>query len=377
MWNEHNCMAVWPFSGIALLWDWNEYWPFPVLWPLLSLPNLLTYWVQHSHSLTGVRSPAARTPALVSFTAPISAPHSGRPPALLRIGPLCVHTRGHYLFKTIRHLGCLQVLAITNKPAMNIRIQDCWWTQHSYLLRLLPGLLLAKENIRNSAGGLSCYASTENAGWCNLEEDKVRGSRSLRIKDRKQDPFLGGWVGNWDHKRFQKLGRSLSTNWTENTWPGLGPPEPASLGFSVKYGKQFLWAFPQPRPLSPVLLGLWWWNVRASIRVLHVPGHFLPVYFIPVIQTGHFTFSPHIHWLFSSVLSAVLSNQSSELFHFELSYFSVLKFPFGFSLHLLFLWWDLLLLHLRPLFTTVRCSTFMNAAWTSPSDNSSIWFVLV
>ena len=29
------------------LWDWNENWPFPVLWPLLSFPNLLAYWVQH------------------------------------------------------------------------------------------------------------------------------------------------------------------------------------------------------------------------------------------------------------------------------------------------------------------------------------------
>ena len=47
MWNEHNCMIVWTFFGIALLWDWNENWPFPVLWPLLSFPNLLTYWVQH------------------------------------------------------------------------------------------------------------------------------------------------------------------------------------------------------------------------------------------------------------------------------------------------------------------------------------------
>ena len=28
-------------------WDWNENWPFPVLWPLLSFPNLLAYWVQH------------------------------------------------------------------------------------------------------------------------------------------------------------------------------------------------------------------------------------------------------------------------------------------------------------------------------------------
>ena len=30
-----------PFFGIAFLWDWNENWPFPVLWPLLSFPDLL------------------------------------------------------------------------------------------------------------------------------------------------------------------------------------------------------------------------------------------------------------------------------------------------------------------------------------------------
>ena len=43
LWNEHNCVVVWAFFGIAFLWDWNENWPFPVLWPLLSFPNLLTY----------------------------------------------------------------------------------------------------------------------------------------------------------------------------------------------------------------------------------------------------------------------------------------------------------------------------------------------
>ena len=47
MWNKHSCVVVWTFFGIALLWDWNENWPFPVLWPLLSFPNLLAYWVQH------------------------------------------------------------------------------------------------------------------------------------------------------------------------------------------------------------------------------------------------------------------------------------------------------------------------------------------
>ena len=46
MWDECNCVAVWIFFGIAFLWDWNENWPFPVLWPLLCFPNLLPYWVQ-------------------------------------------------------------------------------------------------------------------------------------------------------------------------------------------------------------------------------------------------------------------------------------------------------------------------------------------
>ena len=39
MWNEHNCLIAWTFFGIALLWDWNGNWSFPVLWPLLSFPN--------------------------------------------------------------------------------------------------------------------------------------------------------------------------------------------------------------------------------------------------------------------------------------------------------------------------------------------------
>jgi len=39
MWNECNCAVVWTFFGIAILWHWNENWPFPVLWPLLSFPN--------------------------------------------------------------------------------------------------------------------------------------------------------------------------------------------------------------------------------------------------------------------------------------------------------------------------------------------------
>ena len=44
-WDECKYAVVWTIFGIANLWDWNENWPFPVLWPLLSFPNLLAYWV--------------------------------------------------------------------------------------------------------------------------------------------------------------------------------------------------------------------------------------------------------------------------------------------------------------------------------------------
>ena len=51
MWNECNHTIVRTFFSIALLWDWNKNWTFPVLWPLLSFPNLLAYWMQHFHSI--------------------------------------------------------------------------------------------------------------------------------------------------------------------------------------------------------------------------------------------------------------------------------------------------------------------------------------
>ena len=51
MWNECNCVVVRTLFGTALLWDCNESWSFPVLWPLLSFPNLLAYWVKHFHSI--------------------------------------------------------------------------------------------------------------------------------------------------------------------------------------------------------------------------------------------------------------------------------------------------------------------------------------
>ena len=51
LWDECNFAVVWTFFCIAFLWDRNENWHFPVLWPLLSFPNLLAYWVQHFQSI--------------------------------------------------------------------------------------------------------------------------------------------------------------------------------------------------------------------------------------------------------------------------------------------------------------------------------------
>ena len=51
LWDEDNCAVVWTFFGIAFLWDWNENWPFPVLWLLLSFPNLPACWLQHLNSI--------------------------------------------------------------------------------------------------------------------------------------------------------------------------------------------------------------------------------------------------------------------------------------------------------------------------------------
>ena len=51
MWDECSCVVVWALFGVAFIWDWNESCPFAVLWPLLSFPNLLAYWVKHFQSI--------------------------------------------------------------------------------------------------------------------------------------------------------------------------------------------------------------------------------------------------------------------------------------------------------------------------------------
>ena len=50
-WEMSECPMVSTFFNTTLLGNWDAGWPFPVLWPLLGLPDLLTYWVQHFDSI--------------------------------------------------------------------------------------------------------------------------------------------------------------------------------------------------------------------------------------------------------------------------------------------------------------------------------------
>ena len=49
--DECSCPVVWTLFSTALLGNWDEDWPFAVLWPLLGFPNLLAYWVQHFNGI--------------------------------------------------------------------------------------------------------------------------------------------------------------------------------------------------------------------------------------------------------------------------------------------------------------------------------------
>ena len=49
MWDECNCSVVWAFFGIVFLWDWNENWPFPVLFS--KFVGILSTALQQHHLL--------------------------------------------------------------------------------------------------------------------------------------------------------------------------------------------------------------------------------------------------------------------------------------------------------------------------------------
>ena len=83
VWDEYNCAVVWTVFGIALLWDWNENWPFQSCghWWILQIwwhneySTFTTSSFRIWNSSAGILSP---TPALlvVMFPKPHLASHS-------------------------------------------------------------------------------------------------------------------------------------------------------------------------------------------------------------------------------------------------------------------------------------------------------------
>ena len=51
LWDKCNSVVVDTFLALPSFEIGMKKWAFPVLWPLLSFPNLLAYWLQHFHSI--------------------------------------------------------------------------------------------------------------------------------------------------------------------------------------------------------------------------------------------------------------------------------------------------------------------------------------
>ena len=81
---ECNFLMVSTLFSSTLLGDWDKARPFPVLWPLLGLPDLLTYWLQNpfmDHCLVVVKG-------LVWFNEAMSHAVQGHRRALTKHDPL-------------------------------------------------------------------------------------------------------------------------------------------------------------------------------------------------------------------------------------------------------------------------------------------------
>ena len=79
VWDECNCVVVWAFFGIAFLWDWNENWPFPVLWPLFWIFQICLYIECSTLTASSFRiwnsSTGIPSPPLALFTVMLSKAH--------------------------------------------------------------------------------------------------------------------------------------------------------------------------------------------------------------------------------------------------------------------------------------------------------------
>ena len=95
MWDEYNCAVVWAFFGIAILWDWNENWPLPVLWPCwviqiswhIECSTFIASSFRICNSSTGILSPPLALFVVILFKAHLTS-HSSMSGSRSVITPL-------------------------------------------------------------------------------------------------------------------------------------------------------------------------------------------------------------------------------------------------------------------------------------------------
>ena len=142
-------MVVWTFFGIAFLWDWNENWCFPVLWPLLSFPNL--YSVQFSRSVV---SDSLRPHELQRTRPPCPSPTPGVHP---NSHPLSQWRHPAISSSVIPFSSCLQSLPASESFLMS---QLFAWGGQSTGVSALASFLP-----KNTQG----WSPSEWTGWISLQ----------------------------------------------------------------------------------------------------------------------------------------------------------------------------------------------------------------
>ena len=104
--DECNYVVVWTLFGIAFLWDLDESWHFPVLWPQLNFPNLLAYWVKHFHASsfrTWNTSTGISSPPLALLRVLLPKAHLTLPPRCLA---LCEWSHNHCIWVIMIFFWC-------------------------------------------------------------------------------------------------------------------------------------------------------------------------------------------------------------------------------------------------------------------------------
>ena len=212
-------MIVWALFGIAFPWDWNENWPFPVLWQLLSFPNLLAYECSTStassfriwNSLSGILSPPLSLFVVMLPKAHLTL-HSSMSGSrwvtrlcgclghwdLLRIVLLCILATSSWylLFLLGPYLFCP-----LSSPSLHEMF--LWYLWFSLVSLIFPSRLL--QNIENSS---LCYI----VGPCWLPSLILREIIKYRIATN-----FTQWK-NKIYKYFPKLVRKKELCWIECTF---------------------------------------------------------------------------------------------------------------------------------------------------------------